>query len=281
MIPPCTTDNVPKVGRYSLVLPLTNFTASTLVLTTLSSPSDRRLMNEETPQRRRYDSPLRRQRAAETRQRIVTAGAELLHEYPTWNWRELTVRAVAKRSGVNERTVYRHFPSERELRDAVMHRLEQEANVDLTGMHLEDIADITRKILEYTSSFPVAQRTVSDPTIAAANQRQREALLAAVTTATNRWSSVDRKVTAAMFDVLWAVVNYERLVTVWEIEPNDAIRGIIWVIHLIQRAIVEDGRPIPTGKPAMLADRSSKHGDPPVERSRTRKGDGRRPMKSG
>ena len=35
--PPCSTHNVPKVRPYSLVLPLTNFTASRLVLTTLSS----------------------------------------------------------------------------------------------------------------------------------------------------------------------------------------------------------------------------------------------------
>jgi AcrR family transcriptional regulator len=227
-------------------------------------------MNEQTP-RRRYDSPLRRQRAAETRQRIVTAGAELLHEYPTWNWRELTVRAVAKRSGVNERTVYRHFPSERELRDAVMHRLEQEANVDLTGMRLEDIAGIARKILEYTSSFPVAPRTVSDPTIAAANQRQREALLAAVSSATKRWSSTDRTVTAAIFDVLWAVVNYERLVTVWDLEPNDAIRGIIWVIELIEHAIREDSRPIPTKKRSTPVERSVKTDPPRARSSRAKK----------
>src|SRR4029077_13587684 len=39
------------------------------------------------PTRRRYDSPIRRQRAAETRERIVVAGAELLHGFPIWNWR--------------------------------------------------------------------------------------------------------------------------------------------------------------------------------------------------
>jgi AcrR family transcriptional regulator len=201
-------------------------------------------MDEQSPPHRRYNSPLRRQQAAETRQRIVIAGAELLHEYPTWNWRELTVRTVAKRSGVNERTVYRHFASERALRDAVLHRMRQEANVELSGMRLEDIASITSRILEYTSSFPVAPRTISDPTIAAANQRQREALLAAVTSSTKGWSSMDRRVTAAMFDVLWAVVTYERLVTVWGLEPEDAIRGITWVMGLIERDIAEDGRPL-------------------------------------
>ena len=76
--------------------------------------------------RRRYDSPVRRRRVAETRERIVTAGAELLHGFPIWNWDALTPRAVAEQAGVTERTVYRYFAGERELRDAVMERMEHD-----------------------------------------------------------------------------------------------------------------------------------------------------------
>ena len=75
--------------------------------------------------RRPYDRTLRSQRAGETRQRIITAGSELLHRSSVRDWHELTVRAVANRAGVNERTVYRYFGNERGLRDAVMHRLEE------------------------------------------------------------------------------------------------------------------------------------------------------------
>jgi len=64
-------------------------------------------LSEPLSQRRRYDSPVRRQQVAETRERIVAAGAELLHGFPIWNWRALTVRAVAERAELNERTVYR------------------------------------------------------------------------------------------------------------------------------------------------------------------------------
>ena len=54
--------------------------------------------SEQTRERRPYDSPVRRQRAAETRERIIAAGAELLHEFAVWNWRALTVRSVAERA---------------------------------------------------------------------------------------------------------------------------------------------------------------------------------------
>jgi len=193
--------------------------------------------------RRRYDSPVRRQRAAETRERIVLAGAELLHGFPVWNWRALTVRAVAGRAGVNERTVYRHFANERELRDAVLRRLEEEAGVDLTGMTLDDVREVTTRILEYSSAFPVAPRTERDATVAAASAPPRNALLAAVAAHTVEWCEVDRALAAAMFDVLWSPVSYERIVVDWDVDPKEAIRGVTWVIGLVQDAIARGDGP--------------------------------------
>jgi AcrR family transcriptional regulator len=197
-----------------------------------------------TAPRRRYDSPVRRQQAAETRDRIVSAGAELLHGFPIWNWRALTVRAAAQRAGVTERTVYRYFPTERDLRDAVMTLLEQESGVRLDGLALGDLKDMTARMFRYVSEFPVEARTQRDDTVAAANGRQREALMDAVAPFTAEWSDVDRTSAAAMFDVLWSVVSYERLVTDWELGSADAIRAITWVMGLIEQAI-RRGKPPP------------------------------------
>ena len=134
----------------------------------------------EQQQRRRYDSPVRREQAARTRERIIVAGWELAHESPVWDWRALTVRAVAERAGVNERTVYRHFPGERELHDAVMLRLEEEAGVTLEGLRLGDVAKATARVFAHVSSFPMVPRTPRDPTLAATDDRRRAALLRAV-----------------------------------------------------------------------------------------------------
>jgi AcrR family transcriptional regulator len=193
--------------------------------------------------RRRYDTTLRRQQAAGTRERIVAAGSELLHGSPIRDWRALTVRAVAERAGVNERTVYRHFVNERELRDAVMHRLEEEAGVDLAGMRLEDVADAAARIFEHVSSYPLKPRPPLDPTLTEAGQRQRKALLGAVAARTARWPKADRVVAAAMFDVLWGVASYERLVINWQLDREQAIRGITWVIRLVEEAVRKGRRP--------------------------------------
>lgn len=201
-------------------------------------------MREPAQPRRSYDSPVRRQRAAETRERIVAAGAELLHGFPIWNWRALTVRAVAERAGVHERTVYRYFETERELRDAVLLKLEGEAGIDLEGMRLEDLQKVSTQIFEYVASFPIEARTPIDPTVAAANERQREALLNAIAASAPDWPDGDRAIAAATFDVLWSVVSYERLVVDWELEPKDAIKGITWVMGLVEGAIRDGRRPM-------------------------------------
>ena len=194
--------------------------------------------------RRPYNGTLRRERAAETRDRIITAGSELLHHASIRDWQGLTVRAVAERAGVNERTVYRYFGNERGLRDAVMHRQEEEAGIDLAGMHVNDIADIAARIFDHVSSYPLEPRPPLDPTLAEANQRQRDALISAIAARTERWPAEDQMVAAAMFDVLWSVASYERLVVDWQIDRERAIRGITWVIRLVEEAVRNGRGPI-------------------------------------
>jgi AcrR family transcriptional regulator len=192
---------------------------------------------------RPYDTTLRRERAAETRERIITAGAELIHRSAVRDWKKLTVRAVAERAGVNERTIYRYFGNERGLRDAVMHRNEQEAGIDLAGMQLEDIATVAAQIFDHVSQYPREPRPALDPTLVDAKDRQREALLGAIAANTDGWRTEDREVVAAIFDVLWSVGSYERLVVDWQIDHRQAVEGISWVIGLVEQAIREGRGP--------------------------------------
>lgn len=200
-------------------------------------------MSEPERPRRKYDSPLRRQQAAETGDRIVAAGVAILHELPLWKWQALTVRAVAERAGVTERTIYRHFATERELREAVMARLEEEAGVDIEDLVLGDLEEITSRIYRYMSSFPIEPRTPADPALAAAGRRLAQALLGAVARATEDWPEDDRTLAAAMLDVLWSLVAYERLVGAWQLDPRQAVRGVTWVMGLVQEAIRDGRRP--------------------------------------
>jgi AcrR family transcriptional regulator len=190
---------------------------------------------------RTYDGTLRRERAAETRERILVAGSELIHRTAVRDWKKLTVRAVAVRAGVNERTVYRYFGSERGLRDAVMHRNEQEAGIELTGMGLSDVATVATQIFDHVAQYPREPRPPLDPTLVAAKERQQRALLGALAERTELWSEEDRRVVAAVLDALWSVASYERLVVDWGIDHERAVHGMAWVIGLVEQA-VRDGR---------------------------------------
>lgn len=200
--------------------------------------------------RRRYDGTLRRQQAAETRERIVAAGSELLRGSPIHDWRELTIRAVAERAGVNERTVYRHFANERGLRDAVMQRLEEEAGIDLASLALEDVADVAARIFEHVSAYPRRPRPPVDPTLSEAGQRQRKALAGALKARAGTWSEADRLAAAAILDALWSVASYERLVVDWRLDRKRATQAITWVIGLIEEAVRKGRRPSETKRPA-------------------------------
>ena len=186
---------------------------------------------------RSYDGTLRRERAAETRERILVAASELLHRTSVRDWKKLTVRAVAERAQVNERTVYRYFGSERGLRDAVMHRNEQEAGIDLVGMQVEDIATVAGQIFGHVSQYQRDGRPPLDPTLIDANKRQREALLGAIAARAEQWPQEDQTLAAAMFDVLWSVASYERLVVDWQIDHERASQGLTWVIGLVEEAV--------------------------------------------
>jgi AcrR family transcriptional regulator len=155
----------------------------------------------------------------------------------------LTIRAAAERAGVNERTVYRHFVNEQGLRDAVMHRLEEEAGIDLATLRLEDVADVATRIFEHVSRYPREPRRPLDPTLTEAGQRQRKALLGAVKAPTPGWRVADRVAVAAIFDVLWSVASYERLVVDWRLDHEQAVRAITWVIGLVEEAIRKGRRP--------------------------------------
>ena len=103
------------------------------------------------------------------------------------------------------------------------------------------LATVARQIFNHVSTYPREPRQPLDPTLVDANQRQRDALLAAIATAAPGWTEEDRVVAAAVFDVLWSVASYERLVVDWQIDHERATRGLSWVIGLLEEA-VRDGR---------------------------------------
>jgi AcrR family transcriptional regulator len=72
-------------------------------------------MSREIPPKRKYELKKRAEEMAATHRRITEAGIEL---HGTLGPSRTTMSAVAKRAGVERRTLYRHFPTEADLFEA-------------------------------------------------------------------------------------------------------------------------------------------------------------------
>lgn len=186
---------------------------------------------------RRYDSPVRRERFAETRARIVEAGAALVHELGAWDWRAVSVREIAARAGVHERTIHRHFAAERDLRAAVLQHLIDEAGVSVEGLRLADVPPYGRQLFEYLSTFAGPRPRNWDTILLALDQRRRAALFDAVAEAAPDLPADERRLAAAMVDVLWSWSTYKRLTTDWGLTATEAADGATWLVALLSEAL--------------------------------------------
>jgi len=196
--------------------------------------------------RRPYDNSARAEKAAQTRERIITAGSELVHAFDSWDWRDLTFRHVAERAGVGERTVYRDFPTERHLHDAVMQRLESEAGIAYEDVDLDNLGEVTARVFASLQRFAVRDSVdmPRDPTFVGVDARRRDALLRAVTASAPRWTEREQRVTAGLLDVLWNLPSYERLVGAWGVDGPTATDAVTWLMAKVVEA-VEKGDPPP------------------------------------
>ena len=181
----------------------------------------------------------------------------LVRSFTTWDWKELTFRAVAETAGVSESSVYRHFANERELHDAVMQRLGEQAGVTYEGVTIDEVADVASRVFAAMSGFAVSPWTqqVDDPTFTAIDQMRGRALRDAVAAAAPRWSPRERDAAAGVLDVLWSPVSFERLMTGWRMSPERATEVIRCAIGLVvdsvrNAAAAEDGPGLTRGRTA-------------------------------
>ncbi|MFV8816732.1 TetR/AcrR family transcriptional regulator [Haliea sp. E17] len=189
------------------------------------------------PRKRRYNSPLRQQQSADTREKIIDAGVKLVQSFTTWDWTNLTASAVSDSAGVSERTVYRHFTTERNLRDSVMQRLVADSGIDLSTLRMEDFASTTEHMFRFLSAFATRVESEKDPTFATIDEERRLALRESVARSLKGTNEQQQTEVAAMLDLFWNPPYYERLVADWQLPPERASQLIGWMIGNLLEAV--------------------------------------------
>lgn len=200
------------------------------------------LIPAQAKKRRTYNSPLREQQSAETREKIVAAGVALVHVMPDWDWKNLTAGAVGEKAGVSERTVRRHFSTEANLRDAVLKRLVEESGIELDNLKLSEFSDVAVTLFLHLQSFQAKTTLKHDPAFESLDKLRRDGLVKAVARETPNWPHKDQETVAAMLDILWQPPMFERLSHAWGFDNERITRSLKWLFNLMEEAIRE-GRP--------------------------------------
>src|SRR5262249_40080682 len=139
-------------------------------------------------QARRYRSPLREERAAETRNRITAAALELFIEH---GFGGSTVTAIAERAGVAPQTIYAIFGTKGAILQALLAQMEEDAGAAERRARIAFAADPADKLAGFAqwsaamlgtskAAITAAQGAVGDPAIidmrAEADRHRRQAL---------------------------------------------------------------------------------------------------------
>jgi AcrR family transcriptional regulator len=170
-----------------------------------------------------YHSPLRASQAAATRDRIVAACLALMRQGT-----DLTYASVAAEAGVQERTVYRHFPKKEDLEAAVWDWIVQHlTHADFAARDEEQlIAAMRESFAGFDAAAPLIQAMLHSPQgleVRRSQQPARRAMFqACIGSAVPGAPPEVRDRAAAVLQVLYSAASWDLLRTFWDMDAAEA-----------------------------------------------------------
>ena len=170
-----------------------------------------------------YHSPLRASQAAATRERIVEACVALMQRGA-----DLTYAAVAASAGVQERTVYRHFPTKEDLEAGLWDWIV--AHLTHADFAARDegqlVAAMRNSFAGFDADAALIQAMLHSPQGLDVRRRQqpmRRAMFeACVGSAVPGAPPQVRERTAAVLQVLYSSASWDLLRSFWEMDATEA-----------------------------------------------------------
>jgi AcrR family transcriptional regulator len=188
---------------------------------------------------RRYVSPLRRAHAESTRERILAAMAEILAADPSG---QVLFDELARRAGVERRTVFRHFPNKEALLDAFWQWINQRLSptplpasaADLLRLPAEVFAAFDRhEGIVRASLHTAAGREMRLRTLVA----RREAFARALASETEGLASDEAAQLVAVAHLLYSAAAWETLRDYCALSGEQAGRTAAWALARLFEAV--------------------------------------------
>jgi AcrR family transcriptional regulator len=174
-----------------------------------------------------YHSPLRASQAAATRERIVEACVAVMQEGAN-----LTYAAVAAAAEVQERTVYRHFPTKEDLEAALWDWIVAHlTHADFAASNEEQlVAAMRESFAGFDAGAPLIEAMLHSPqglAVRRGQQPMRRAMFEAC--ADSAVPGARRQVrdrAAAVLQVLYSAASWEFLRNFWDMDATEAADAI-------------------------------------------------------
>ena len=156
---------------------------------------------------------------------------------------ELTYRAVAAEAGVQERTVYRHFPSKTDLEVALWDWIARNlTHVDFSPRDIEELcASIRQSFTGFDQGAPLIRAMLHSEQgldVRRGQQAARRQMFEAVVDASVPGLNSDRRrMAAAALQVLYSATAWELLSDFYDMSGEEAAEVIEWAVRAVLTGI--------------------------------------------
>lgn len=188
-----------------------------------------------------YESPLREAQKEETRKRILDAAAALIE---TVSPAGLSFAAIAKQAGVQERTVYRHFPSKDVLLEALWAWLDPRIGIKSFPQSEEELVAFPARVFPaFDDNAQLMRAMWSSPQgrefRLGVNEKRKAAIRKSVRAATEEMDPREAAWLTAAVQLLYSGAAWMTMKDYWGFSGDEAGKASSFVIGLLMKAARE------------------------------------------
>jgi AcrR family transcriptional regulator len=203
-----------------------------------------------------YDSPLRREQAAQTRERILSALAELIRRD---GFEEVSFRTLAREARVTEITVYRHFKDRHELLRAFWGWMD--ARVGNRGMPQSE-ASLLADIIPVFEGFSQQEQLMRAALLTSEGRAMRMSMQAerragferALAEATRGLPRRQKLQVLAVIQLLYSGYAWLSMIDHWGMDGREAGEAAAWAVGTLLKSLHKN-----QSKPVKLISLNSKN----------------------
>jgi AcrR family transcriptional regulator len=192
--------------------------------------------------KRGYKSELRAQQAAATRELIIKTAAESFVPWST----DVPFDKLAERAGISVRTVFRHFPTQRDLVAVVAPYLEERSGWRPEEMTADNLAEMSRSTFAYFGELLARGTHDSDPMPPALRELRRRRTVPIERAIGPLTEGLDPGLARAVLALLSGLTRLHFLRAMheqWGVGGEDAGKAVEWAVSALLAALRERQKP--------------------------------------